>query len=123
MPTKSAFEAGEAGAESGPTTSPEYRAAREAFNKLEPAAKATFLLESAFGAAGEFVAEAAKTVSDVVEKAGQSEFWQKPAGETAGAGATASTGSAKRGPSTGSTTPPDTSWGPPNDEPAGGDGA
>jgi hypothetical protein len=120
MPTKSTFEAEEP-REPGPTSSPEYRAAREAFEKLEPAAKATFLLESAFGAAGEFVAEAAKAVSDVVEKAGQSEFWKKEGGETGEAGAAASP-RAKRGPAAGPAAP-DTSWGPPPDEPAGGDGA
>lgn len=121
MPTKSTSESGEPRAESGPTTSPEYRAAREAFEKLEPAAKATFLLESAFGAAGEFVAEAARAVSDVVEKAGQSEFWKhEPAEETA-PGSTASR-STKRGPAAGASAP-DTSWGPPPDEPAAGDGA
>jgi hypothetical protein len=119
MPTKSTPEADEPRAE-GPTSSPEYRAARDAFNKLEPAAKATFLLESAFGAAGEFVAEAAKTVSDVVEKAGQSEFWKKEADETAEGGATASRG--KRA-STTTGSAPDTSWGTPHDEPTGGDGA
>jgi hypothetical protein len=119
MPTKSTSETSDSHAEPGPTSSPEYRAAREAFEKLEPAAKATFLLESAFGAAGEFVAEAAKAVSDVVEKAGQSEFWKKEAGETGEAGAASSR---KRSPAAGGSAP-DTSWGPPPDEPTGGDGA
>jgi hypothetical protein len=120
MPTKSTPGADEPRAETGPASSPEYRAAREAFEKLEPAAKATFLLESAFGAAGEFVAEAAKAVSDVVEKAGQSEFWKHEAGEPADVGTSSSR--AKRGPAGGGSAP-DTSWGAPHDEPAGGDGA
>ena len=77
-------------ASSGPHDCPHYAAAREAFDRLDPADKAAFLLESAFGAAGEMVAEAARSVADVVDRAANAEFWRTTpatdAGETAGPG-------------------------------------
>jgi hypothetical protein len=119
MPTDSAPRADESQASSGPKSRPEYRAAREAFEKLEPADKAAFLLESAFGSAGEMVAEAARAVSDVVERAGQSEFWCRPTEEGA-PGDPAAPRSRKRGPSGPAPgAPPDTSWGSPGGDKPG----
>jgi hypothetical protein len=89
MPTESAHRADEPAAETRASKNPQYRAAREAFDKLEPADKAAFLLDSAFGSAGELVAEAARAVGDIIERAGESEFWRAPEGgaEAAGQGA------------------------------------
>ncbi len=109
MPTESAPHTDET--RTGPKYRPEYGAAREAFDKLEPAEKAAFLLESAFGAAGELVAEAARAVSDVVERAGQSEFWATPTGD-APEGAPAPR-ARKRGAGAAEGASPDTSWGDP----------
>lgn len=73
-------------ASSGPHDRPHYAAAREAFDRLDPADKAAFLLESAFGAAGEMVAEAARSVADVVDRAANAEFWRAtPTDDAAGA--------------------------------------
>ncbi len=59
----------------GPDDRPHYNAAREAFDKLDPRDKAAFLLESAFGAAGEVFAGVAREVADVIDRAGRGEFW------------------------------------------------
>ena len=109
MPTESAPRADETHA--GPKARPEYSAAREAFEKLESAEKAAFLLESAFGAAGELVAEAARAVADVVERAGQSDFWTTPPDDAAEG--TPPPRARKRGAGAAEGSSPDTSWGEP----------
>jgi len=83
MPNEKAPHADDA---TGASTGPEYRAARAAFDMLEPAEKAAFLLDAAFGSAGELVAEAARAVGDVIERAGQADFWRhEETSEAAGA--------------------------------------